>query len=155
MTILQTGRSGGILTLYTESAAVREEWKTKLEEALGLRQVVQESNKVFEIETLNMNTFYMQDTFGQSPTWQDGQAISGTVTCSVPFSTQRTVIHYLAFTIVIATMDGRTLVAVGCLDGLWMGFRHDSRCECTCNERTLDLKLIRFKRCNASSILKG
>lgn len=40
------GRSGGIHTYFTESAASRQEWKMRLEEALGLRGVVQESNKV-------------------------------------------------------------------------------------------------------------
>jgi hypothetical protein len=40
------GRSGGIHTYFTDSAQCRQEWKTKLEEALGLRGVVQESNKV-------------------------------------------------------------------------------------------------------------
>lgn len=109
MTFLQTGRSGGVLTLCAESVASREDWNMKLEEALGLRKVVQESNKVFEIETLNTNTFFThQNNPGQS--WQD-HSISGPVTCSVPFT----------------TTDGRALIAVGCVDGLWMGFRHDSR----------------------------
>lgn len=27
-----------------------------------------------------------------------------------------------------ATADGRALVAVGCAEGVWIGFRHDSRC---------------------------
>jgi RHO1 GDP-GTP exchange protein 1/2 len=40
------GRTGGIHTYFTESAQARVEWKMKLDEALGLRQVVQESNKV-------------------------------------------------------------------------------------------------------------
>jgi hypothetical protein len=37
---------GGIYALYAESAQARKEWKDKLEEALGMRKVVQESNKV-------------------------------------------------------------------------------------------------------------
>jgi len=41
------GRTGGIHTFFTESAQARVEWKLKLEEALGLRKVVQESNKVW------------------------------------------------------------------------------------------------------------
>lgn len=40
------GRTGGIHTFFTESAQARVEWKLKLDEALGLRTVVQESNKV-------------------------------------------------------------------------------------------------------------
>ncbi|KAF7357058.1 hypothetical protein MVEN_01042600 [Mycena venus] len=35
----------------------RAEWQQKLEEALGLRRVVQESNKVFELEMLSTDTF--------------------------------------------------------------------------------------------------
>ncbi|KAK2464009.1 hypothetical protein APHAL10511_003953 [Amanita phalloides] len=113
MTVLQTGRSGGILVLYAESSVARDEWKLKLNEALGLRKVVQESNRVFEIETLNINTFYLHpNSLGQHQApWQDGNSLTGKVTCSVPFT----------------TVDGRGLVAVGCSDGLWMGFRHDSR----------------------------
>ncbi|KAF8628723.1 hypothetical protein AX17_005945 [Amanita inopinata Kibby_2008] len=114
MTLLHTGRAGGMLVLYTESAAIREEWKQKLEEALGLRTVVQESNKVFEIETLSIETFLMYQGNAvqlQTP-WKDGNhSLTGKVTCSVPFT----------------TADGRALVAVGCDEGLWMGFRHDSR----------------------------
>lgn len=30
----------------------------------------------------------------------------------------------------LATADGRGLVAIGCAEGVWIGFRHDSRCEC-------------------------
>jgi hypothetical protein len=40
------GRAGGIHMFFAESAQARQEWKAKLEEALGLRRVVQESNKV-------------------------------------------------------------------------------------------------------------
>lgn len=29
----------------------------------------------------------------------------------------------------VATADGRALVAIGCAEGVWIGFRHDSRCE--------------------------
>ena len=29
----------------------------------------------------------------------------------------------------IATPDGRGLVAVGCAEGVWIGLRHDPRCE--------------------------
>ena len=27
------------------------------------------------------------------------------------------------------THDGRYLVAIGCAEGVWIGYRHDSRCE--------------------------
>lgn len=32
-------------------------------------------------------------------------------------------------TLVAATADGRGLVAIGCAEGVWIGFRHDSRCK--------------------------
>ena len=35
----------------------------------------------------------------------------------------------LFFSSLTATADGRALVAVGCAEGVWIGFRHDSRCE--------------------------
>ncbi|KAJ4467861.1 hypothetical protein C8R41DRAFT_925605 [Lentinula lateritia] len=41
---------------YAKSAPARSEWKEKLEEAVGLRKVVQESNKVFKVETLSSDT---------------------------------------------------------------------------------------------------
>jgi hypothetical protein len=47
--IHHNGRTGGIHTVFAESAQARVEWRGKLEEALGLRKVVQESNKVREI----------------------------------------------------------------------------------------------------------
>jgi len=31
---------------------------------------------------------------------------------------------------ITATPDGRGLVAIGCAEGVWIGFRHDSRCMC-------------------------
>ena len=45
-TIHHNGRMGGLYTLYAESADARSEWKRKLEEALALRSVIQDSNKV-------------------------------------------------------------------------------------------------------------
>src|ERR1700677_5110050 len=56
-TIHYNGRTGGLYTVYAETPQVRVEWKQKLEEAIGLRKVVQESNKAFEIETLSVDTF--------------------------------------------------------------------------------------------------
>lgn len=87
-TIHHNGRLGGPYTLYAESAAVRLEWKQKLEESLGLRKVVQESNKVFEMESLSVDTFLLPAlTIGpNSSVWQDGTLFTGKVTCSVPFS---------------------------------------------------------------------
>ena len=49
---------------FAESAAARAEWKEKLVEAQGLRKVVQESNKVFEVETLSSDTFLVPSFVG-------------------------------------------------------------------------------------------
>ncbi|KAI0792219.1 Dbl domain-containing protein [Abortiporus biennis] len=123
-TIHHNGRLGGLYTMFAESASSRAEWKQKLEEAIGLRKVVQESNKVFEIETLSADTFFMPSimntTGGQS--WSHETAYTGKVTCSVPFT----------------TADGRGLVAIGCAEGVWIGFRHDSKSM----RRVLHLKMV-------------
>ncbi|KAH7105901.1 Dbl-like domain-containing protein [Auriculariales sp. MPI-PUGE-AT-0066] len=111
-TIHHNGRLGGLYTLYAESAAARVEWLQKLQEATGLRAVVQESNKVFEIEPLSADTFLVPHITGnQAPSWSEDSQYTGKVTCSVPFS----------------TADGRGLVAIGCAEGVWIGLRHDSR----------------------------
>ncbi|RXW24819.1 hypothetical protein EST38_g1034 [Candolleomyces aberdarensis] len=113
-TIQHSGRSWSI-TLYAETAQTRADWKQRLEEAQGLRQVVSDSNRVFEMETLSIDTFLLplpgQAQPPQSNNWHDMGNFTGKVTCSVPFNTP----------------DGRGLVAVGCAEGVWIGFRHDSR----------------------------
>jgi len=78
-TIHHNARFGGLYTLYAETAQARLEWKAKLEEAIGLRKIVQESNKVFEVETLSVDTFF-------ASTWNNDGNFTGKVTCSVPFS---------------------------------------------------------------------
>jgi RHO1 GDP-GTP exchange protein 1/2 len=74
--------------LYAESNAVRLEWKSKLEEAIGLRKVVQESNKVFETEVLSQETFLVPSmrTGPATPAWNGDTLLTGKVTCSIPFS---------------------------------------------------------------------
>lgn len=88
LTLHHNGRLGGPYILYTESAQARNEWKQKIEEALGLRTVVQESNKVFEVETLSADTFLVPSMMANtpSPTWTQDTTYTGKVTCSVPFS---------------------------------------------------------------------
>lgn len=123
-TIHHNGRLGGLWTLYAESAQARNEWKQKLDEAIGLRKVVQESNKVFEVETLSADTFLVPSVLPGASTqpWSHENAYTGKVTCSVPFNTS----------------DGRALVAIGCAEGVWIGFRHDSRSM----RRVLHLKMV-------------
>lgn len=87
LTLHHNGRMGGPHILYAESSQIRNEWKNKLEEALGLRKVVQESNKVFEVEYLSMDTFIMPPMSATAgPTWNQDSQFTGKVTCSVPFS---------------------------------------------------------------------
>ncbi|KAG9313170.1 hypothetical protein JVU11DRAFT_6624 [Chiua virens] len=123
-TIHYSGRLGGLYTLFTESPQARAEWKQKLEEAIGLRKVVQESNKVFEMEPLSTDTFFVPaiSASATTPSWNHENSFTGKVTCSVPFN----------------TTDGRALVAIGCAEGVWIGFRHDSRSM----RRVLHLKMV-------------
>lgn len=88
LTLHHNGRMGGAYVLFAESAQIRSEWKEKLEHAIGLRKVVQESNKAFEVETLSSDTFLMPlyANTAQGPAWEQGNTLTGRVTCSVPFS---------------------------------------------------------------------
>ncbi|KAK0436935.1 CNH domain-containing protein [Armillaria borealis] len=125
LTLHHNGRMGGPYILYAESAQARADWKQKLEEALVIRKVVQESNKVFEIETLSSDTFLVPAMVGgptSPPAWNQENSFTGKVTCSVPFN----------------TADGRGLVAIGCAEGVWIGFRHDPKSM----RRVLHLKLV-------------
>ncbi|EKM81602.1 hypothetical protein AGABI1DRAFT_54457, partial [Agaricus bisporus var. burnettii JB137-S8] len=113
MTLHHNGRAGGTYILYAETSQSRSEWQAKLNHALAMHKAVQDSNKVFEVETLSADTFSMPllPTAASGPAWSQDNAITGKVTCSVPFN----------------TADGRRLVAIGCAEGVWIGFRHDPR----------------------------
>jgi hypothetical protein len=76
-TILYPGRLGGLYTLYAESSPARTEWKEKLKEAIELCKGVQESDRVFKVETISSDTFV---------SWNSGGLFTGKVTCSVPLS---------------------------------------------------------------------
>ncbi|KAJ7860483.1 Dbl-like domain-containing protein [Mycena olivaceomarginata] len=119
-TIHHNARAGGSHILYAESAQARAEWQQKLEEALGLRRVVQESNKVFELEMLSTDTFLVPSlvTPATQPAYHEN-SLTGKVTCSVPFN----------------TADGRGLVAIGCAEGV----RVD---KLTAMRRVLHLKMV-------------
>ena len=93
-TIHHNGRLGGLYTLFAESSQARLEWKAKLEEAIGLRKVVQESNKVFEVETLSVDTFYAPTLLANAgPSWNNDGNFTGKVTCSVPFGVYARPVH--------------------------------------------------------------
>jgi len=99
-TIHHNGRLGGLYTLYAQTSQARLEWKAKLEEAIGLRKVVQESNKVFEVETLSMDTFFARTLMANTdPSWDNDGNFTGKVTCSVPFSKRPSIpTHILVLT---------------------------------------------------------
>ena len=86
-TIHHNGRLGGLWTVYAESAQARTEWKQKLDEAIVLRKVVTDANKVFEIETLSCETFCVPSMHATqtSASWNEDHVFTGKVTCSVPF----------------------------------------------------------------------
>ncbi|KAF9038576.1 CNH domain-containing protein [Panaeolus papilionaceus] len=127
LTLHHNGRMGGPYILYAESSQIRSEWKEKLDHALTMRKVVQENNKVFEIEYLSRDTFIMpsipiNNSNHSGPAWNQDSQFTGKVTCSVPFNTP----------------DGRALVAIGCTEGVWIGFRHDPKSI----RRVLHLKMV-------------
>lgn len=76
-TFQSSGRLGGWNTVSVDSAQARLEWKDKLEEAIGLRQVW---NKVFEVEPLGV------DIFLPSGDMWDHKNVAAKVNCSIPFS---------------------------------------------------------------------
>lgn len=79
---------GGLYTLFAESPQARLEWEAKLTEAIGSRKVLQESNKVFEVETLSVDTSLVHPLReGTTLLWTGDGDFTGQVTCSVPFST--------------------------------------------------------------------
>jgi hypothetical protein len=86
-TIHHNGRVGGLYVLCAESAAARAEWKAKFEEAIGLRQVVQESNKIFEPEVLSSETFLAPSLSLGPAAPARNEYITVMVTCSIPFGT--------------------------------------------------------------------
>ncbi|KAG6889068.1 hypothetical protein C0992_006497 [Termitomyces sp. T32_za158] len=111
LTLHSSGRNGGTCVLYAESSRGRTKWKQKLDDAFALRKIVQESNKVFQLRTLSAATFVSSSLVATATSTARNQdnAFITKVTCSVPFSTP----------------DGRSFVAIGCSEGVWIGLRHN------------------------------
>lgn len=100
-----SGQLGGQYTLWTDSAALRNEWKAKFEHAKALRNADIEANKVslaelpwriitynatlqiFELNPVARDTFFATTFYGNPvslpPNTQN--PLTGRVTCSVPF----------------------------------------------------------------------
>jgi hypothetical protein len=86
-------------------------------------------SEVFQVVTLNSDTFVIPRRGGEN-------SLSGKVNCSIPFSKQfgsanssPKLILTDSFISLVASPDGRTCLAVGCDEGLWMGNRDYSQCE--------------------------
>lgn len=140
ITIQSLGRNTYSTTMYVESERARQMWKAKFEDAIGLRMEILDSYKVFDLYPMTDQTFAASGSVMTHPasghvngsgssgsggtanlsTGQNsqnrgatvGEAISnmhGPPTCSVPFR----------------SLDGKRLVAIGCMDGLWIGLRND------------------------------
>ncbi|PLW29207.1 hypothetical protein PCASD_14619 [Puccinia coronata f. sp. avenae] len=141
ITIQSLGRNSYSSTMYVETDGLRLSWKTKFEEAIGLRMQILDSFKVFDLYPMTDQTFAAsgsvashssgahangsgalsgstgsatsssaQQVSNRGPTV--GEALSnmhGPPTCSVPFRSS----------------DGKRLIAIGCMDGLWIGLRND------------------------------
>ncbi|KAK4686044.1 RHO1 GDP-GTP exchange protein 1/2, partial [Tremellales sp. Uapishka_1] len=107
-TFIGQGQLGGQYTLWTDSDAARSEWKEKLQHAKVLRNEVNDAGKVFDMTPISLDTFFMAPNYSAYPADSPYQ---GRVTCSVPF----------------VTADGRSLIAVGCQTGVWIGIRNQPK----------------------------
>ncbi len=86
-------------------------------------------SEVFQIVTLNSDLFVIPQRGG-------GSTLSGEINCSLLFSKQfgsinpsSKLIWVNLFISLVASPDGRACLAVGCAEGLWIGYRNDSQCE--------------------------
>ena len=88
LTITYEGRFGGSYTLYADTEETRSMWRSKLEEAIRLRQ---QSSQVFKVKMLNRESFLMK--IGVSNGYlPEGREFTRTINCATPFSTSHTVI---------------------------------------------------------------
>lgn len=116
------------VTLYATSKQRRLEWRTKIEEAKGLRQAVVDANKAFTTVNLCDSMFALPPPMGFEPdrsaagSSNDSSAFHGRVSCAVPFK----------------MADQRRLLALGCSDGVWIGLRNDP----SSFRKVLHLKLV-------------
>lgn len=114
--VKSSGAMGGTYVLWAETEPARAEWRDKLREAKTLSDVVADSNKVFELGPLSKDTLAKSTSYAPPPTNSrtgagavEPSPFAGQVTCSVPFRTR----------------DRRSLVAIGCEEGVWIGMRNN------------------------------
>lgn len=99
-------------------------------------------SEVFQVVTLSPDMFVDPSipAKGIPQSREKERTLSGKVNCSLPFSKHlgsRQVSHNLTGATdllipTIASPDGRACLAVGCAEGLWIGFRNDSQLELEC-----------------------
>lgn len=104
-TITHEGHLGGSYTLYADTEDTRSMWRSKLGEAIQLRQ---KSSRIFKMKILNRESFLMKTGISRGYLPQ-GCQFTRTINCATPFTTR----------------DGRSLTAIGCLEGLWIGDMSD------------------------------
>ncbi len=99
-------------------------------------------SEVFQVVTLSPYVFVDPSipAKGILQSREKERTLSGKVNCSLPFSKHlglRQDSHNLIWAAgllipAIASPDGRACIAVGCAEGLWIGYRNDSQLELEC-----------------------
>ncbi|GAA6008068.1 hypothetical protein JCM10207_007016 [Rhodosporidiobolus poonsookiae] len=107
----QLGRFDGLVYLYVDSPAVRDEWERQLKAAISLRMQRQAAERVVRLDPLADATFGSASlTVGSLTAPSATSAPSnrfGKPTCSVP----------------LQTADGLWLIIAGCAEGIFIGWR--------------------------------
>ncbi|TCD69356.1 hypothetical protein EIP91_007912 [Steccherinum ochraceum] len=93
-------------TFFAPGEAERDTWKAKLMDALEVRKVGQDANKLFAPLTVNEG-FFKASGLSVSNL---GARFTGKITCAAPFSS-----------------NGRNFVAIGCPSGVYVMHRDESR----------------------------
>ncbi|KAG8980920.1 hypothetical protein FRB94_010320 [Tulasnella sp. JGI-2019a] len=110
--VRRAGRSEDVLRFFAKSAVIRSEWGRKLEEAISTRSLAQQTHQIFDMRNLCEDTFSAQ-LFDDAPVHE----LSGDVPC----------LEKVLCSVAFSTSDGRRMVAVGAVDGLWMGPHSETR----------------------------
>ena len=79
---------GGSYTLYADTEVTRLMWRSKIEEAIQIRQ---QFSQVFKVKMLNRESFLMK-TGTPSGYLPEGRQLTRTINCVTPFSMLSTVI---------------------------------------------------------------
>jgi hypothetical protein len=96
------------------------------------------TSEVFQVVTLSSDTFIIQSTPAQQSRGGESTS-SGKVNCSLSFGKPKShlILIWAELLIsIVASTDGHACLAIGCEEGLWIGYRDDSQCE-VCAPRVL------------------